>query len=145
MGWTIRVKNPGRYKRIFLFSETSRRVCFPLNLLANVPWGSFPGNKSAGAWGWPFTFTSAELKNERNCNSTPSTYIHGACRNNFTLVYVLLITVTSGWNWLALLWKWRQHVPPKRRQIYTRLQCVTYQKTIFSTAAERELRIPPVD
>jgi len=118
MGWTIRVKNPGRCKRIFLFSETPDRVCFPLNLLANVTCGSFLGNKSAGAWGWPLTFTTAELKNERCCNSTPSTDIHGVCRNNFILFYILLIIITSGWNWFTLLWKRRQHVPPKRRQMY---------------------------
>jgi hypothetical protein len=49
--------------------------------------GSFPRNKSAGPWGWPFTSISADVRNERSYNSTPITCLHGVYRDNCTLLF----------------------------------------------------------
>ena len=57
-GWTVRVSNPGGGE---IFRTRPDRTWDPPNLLYNG-YSVFAGGKTAGAWRWPLTPSSAEVK-----------------------------------------------------------------------------------
>jgi hypothetical protein len=68
--------------------------------------GLFPRGKAAGAWSYPRTFTSAEVKNEWKYNSIPPVCLRGADGENVTFHLLRLEVSDNSWHVLENLNHW---------------------------------------
>jgi hypothetical protein len=71
-GWMIGASNPEKGWEFFSSLPRPDRLSVAPSPLSNDYQGeSFPGGKVAGAWIWPLTPSSAEVKNAWSYTSTP--------------------------------------------------------------------------
>jgi hypothetical protein len=63
-------------------------VIFLLSKMPNGYQGSFPGIKLLGHKADHSPPSSAKVKNEQSCTSTPSICLDGVDRDNFTLTFI---------------------------------------------------------
>jgi hypothetical protein len=73
MGWTISASNPGKGKIFFSFAKSPHRLRGPPNLLFNGYRGSFARAQRLEREVDDSPPSSAEVKNEWSCTSTPPT------------------------------------------------------------------------
>jgi hypothetical protein len=79
-GWTVRGSNPGEGE---IFRTGSDRPWGPPTFLCNGYW-VFPGGQATGAWGWPPTPSSADVKERVELYITHLWALVACSRVNFT-------------------------------------------------------------
>ena len=89
-GCTVQGWNPGRSKKMSLFSKSPDRLWGPPSLLSNWYRCYFPGVKRPRRDVDHAPPSSTEVKNEWSYTSTPPTCLHDAHRGTFTFTCTIL-------------------------------------------------------